>query len=250
MLRRTLCSLRNQTVENYRVVVAIHDMPEIADLEEFPNVVFETVEFPPGAPLTKQGLPACTQRDRNWKVIRSLVRGRSFEPQYAMQLDADDWLHKDLFETVLADRHPAGYVLDRGYEICWRRQRAYSHGDLSKRCGSTFILRVGTAVYIPESLDMSEQIKCLWLKYNHKVAESYLQENSRLSLARIDREMAAWVVNHGGNDHTLRRLARVKSPKDSLLLLRDSLKETVKFDLAGKKLTPALLDDFGQLQAV
>jgi hypothetical protein len=118
------------------VVVACHDEPELGELEDAAYVL---------------RVPFAEPADR-WEGIQDKARKRRFigawlrrtlvdDETYVMFLDADDLVHTDLVEYVLA--HAQGsYVVDRGYildlasGLLWHRQEGFHH-----TCGSSFICR-------------------------------------------------------------------------------------------------------------
>jgi hypothetical protein len=108
LVRRTLRSACAQTVPDFRVVVACHDVPAVGF--EDPRLEFLPVAFPPPGPDVGE-----RRRDKWQKTLHGLRHARTFGPCHAMTLDADDCVSNGLAAHVA--RHPSanGWYLRRGY---------------------------------------------------------------------------------------------------------------------------------------
>jgi hypothetical protein len=138
-LRRTLRSaLAAGTPGEASVVVACHDEPDLRDLGN-DDVQLLPVPFREPAHLW-EGVTHDKARKRRY-IGAWLRRTLVDDETYVMFLDADDLVHTDLVEYVLA--HAQGsYVVDRGYildlasGLLWHRQEGFH-----QTCGSSFICR-------------------------------------------------------------------------------------------------------------
>ena len=136
-LRRTIRSVRGAALTEAAIVaVACHDEPDLADVGEDVHVL----PVPFAEPLDQ------------WEGVLDKARKRRFigawlrhalvaDEVYVMFLDADDLVHKDLLEFILAHKHGSyvvdhGYVLDLASGLLWHRRR-----EFHRTCGSSFVCR-------------------------------------------------------------------------------------------------------------
>jgi len=137
-LRRTIRSVRVAALtEAVTVVVACHDAPELDDVA--------------GEDVHVLRVPFAEPADQ-WEGVHDKARKRRFigawlrqalvgDEVYVMFLDADDLVHKDIVEHVLAHGHGSyvvdhGYVLDLASGLLWHRRK-----EFHRTCGSSFVCR-------------------------------------------------------------------------------------------------------------
>jgi hypothetical protein len=142
LLDLTLTSLRGQTDQDFRVVIAGHDRPRIP----FDNArtTFITAHWPT-EPIRADNLDS----GRKKYAVNQLVLERG--GGLLMFLDADDWVDMRLVETaraVIGPNHIGG-LIDRGFATDFRGLRAASipHPRIFKSgfhriCGSSTIARL------------------------------------------------------------------------------------------------------------
>jgi hypothetical protein len=137
-LRRTIGSIRSAAgSEAAVVVVACHEEPDLGDVG--------------GDDVHLLSVPFAEPADQ-WEAARDKARKRRFigswlrqalvaDEAYVMFFDADDLVHKDTLEYVLAHGH-GSYVVDHGYfldltsGLLWHRRQAFH-----RTCGSSFVCR-------------------------------------------------------------------------------------------------------------
>ncbi len=81
-------------------------------------------------------------RDKGLK--QKTIANRLFELSvgYAMFVDADDLLNKNLVSFVENDQHPYGYVFTKGYEYDYARNTVSKTFRFNKLCGTSHILKL------------------------------------------------------------------------------------------------------------
>ena len=110
LVERTIRSALAQTVPDVRVIVACHEIPEVA--VDDPRVEFLPVDFPPPADATN----LVTRRYDKWqKTLRALRRVRTVGASHVMILDADDCVSNRLAGHVARFPSANGWCFRRGY---------------------------------------------------------------------------------------------------------------------------------------
>lgn len=152
LLHDTIKSVTAQTSDDYVVIVVGNKRPELP----LPDKThFVPVDFPAPAPPTG----AKTARapfvwDKGTKIGIGLIAARSFDPDYVMIFDADDFVHRDLAGFVARNPPSAGWVINEGWMYsrgkgAYRRQR-----EFNRTCGTCFILPTD-AYEVPTDLSVS-----------------------------------------------------------------------------------------------
>jgi hypothetical protein len=133
-LTRTIRSVQGATNGNFEIFLCGHEhpCPDIADI----RITFVRAGFTYG-PESEQG---SQDTARKLTLIGSTLRRKGYDNVYVMFLDADDLVHKDLVEHVLATDNRRSYVIERGYgydELTGRLLQRDKRFDGA--CGSSFI---------------------------------------------------------------------------------------------------------------
>jgi hypothetical protein len=147
-LRRTLRSIEHAT-HHYPVqtIVACHDEPDLADLDQSRVTVLRVPYREPEA-VTAGGRDKARKRRHIGAWLRETVAAEL----YVMFLDADDLVHGDLIRSVYESGLPSylvtdGYVVDVVSGLMWLRR-----GTFHESCGSSFVCRFSPHE-LPVSLD-------------------------------------------------------------------------------------------------
>lgn len=138
-LRRTIRSARRAALGQAAVVaVACHDDPELGDAGgEGVHVLKVPFAEPPQD--AREGIRDMARKRR---FIGAWLRKAFVSHEaYVMFLDADDLVHKDILDYVLAHAHGSyvvdqGYVLDLSSGVLWQRRQGFH-----LTCGSSFVCR-------------------------------------------------------------------------------------------------------------
>ena len=138
-LRQTLRSIRNSTSENYRVVVAGSEEPELeTGFDSRIHFLSLNDPFPSRANYCAAlRLDKLAKVDAAWKYAKS-----NWQPKYVMKLDADDFISSRLIGWLDDAGAQAGYLIRDGW--LWRSGARYliqRTEYLDRVCGSCLIIR-------------------------------------------------------------------------------------------------------------
>lgn len=212
LFNNTLASIYNQSNDQFRVLVACHDIPRI-EPQYAAKTEFLRVQRP---------IPKTSDEKMHDKAAKKIVLGhrlRSLGGGYLMFLDADDLVHRNLVNYALTQQHPHGYVLKRGYELNVRQKKVRPLRELDKYCGSCAII-----YFQPEDLPLDPQDRYsgrYFLKFKaHRTWEQVAAEHNR-PLAKVPFEATVYVRNTGQNHSStvpnLRHRLRLKQQLLALL---------------------------------
>jgi len=209
LLRDTLASVTRQTCSDYVVIIVGNRKPSFA----LPaRTQFVEVDFSPpsldGAPQTGK---APGVWDKGTKVGVGLIAAREFGPEYVMQVDADDFVHRDLVSFVSGHPGHPGWVLKRGVMYSRSRNCYTLQRKLFRICGSSFIVPLD-AYEVPEDLTVNATQQQIAAAYgdgleqvlgNHRYSLEWRQDRGRV-LEPLPFSGAAYQVdtgeNHSGNE--------------------------------------------------
>ena len=135
LFERTLKSLCNQTLSDFRVVVVCHERPSI-DFRH-PNVEYLEVDFErPGQSRKEKGL------DKARKTFIGVIRAQELNASYIMPVDADDCVSSKLVEFIHQNPKSNGWYIDKGYVHKEGSKFVYfRHYRFSQSCGTSRIIR-------------------------------------------------------------------------------------------------------------
>jgi hypothetical protein len=166
LLDLTLASLRAQTDQDFRVVIAGHDRPQ-AELGD-PRLAFLAADWP-AAPVRADNLDSGRKKHAiNERVCDS---GGGL----LMFLDADDWIDTRLVATARAmiGPHHVGGLITAGFATDFRNLRAVPlphprifHGEFHRICGSSTIMRLA-----PDDPDPLRRDPCTVLHEHYRWPE-------------------------------------------------------------------------------
>ncbi|GAA2534600.1 glycosyltransferase family A protein [Mycolicibacterium diernhoferi] len=152
LLQDTLASIARQTCDDYVVIVVGNRAPS------FPlpsRTHFVEVDFVrPSLQRTAQTGNAPLVWDKGTKVGVGLVAAGEFNPEYVMQVDADDFVHRDLAAFAHDNPGRPGWVLKRGVMYSRARNAYTVQRRLFRICGTSFIVPL-EAYEVPAHLTVS-----------------------------------------------------------------------------------------------
>lgn len=163
LLDPTLTSVRAQTDQNFRVIIAGHDRPRLR-LHD-PRLSFLPVAWPTRAPK-----PCNADAGRKKRVIEDFVLAHG--GGLLMLLDADDWVDVHLVEAARAGigRKAVGALIDSGLVTDFKSLRAAAlpHPAIFERefhriCGSSSVARLR-----PEESDQLHRNPCMIFDSHHQ----------------------------------------------------------------------------------
>jgi hypothetical protein len=178
LLGLTLTSVRAQTDQNFRIVIAGHDRPRMW-LHD-PRLTFLQVDWPVEAPE-----PCNADSGRKKRAIEDFVLAHG--GGLLMLLDADDWVDVRLVETARATigRDHVGALIDSGLvtDLGSLRAAALPHpaifdGEFHRICGSSSVARLR-----PEESDELRRNPCRVFDSHHQWVE--VAREHGVALARL-----------------------------------------------------------------
>jgi hypothetical protein len=138
-LQQTLRSIRNSTSENYRVVVAGNEEPEL-EMGFDSRIRFVSFNDPFPSHASHRAalrLDKLAKIDAAWRYAKL-----NWQPKYVMKLDADDFISSRLVGWLNDAGSEAGYLIRHGW--FWRSGARYliqRTEYLDRICGSCLIIR-------------------------------------------------------------------------------------------------------------
>ncbi|WHX98464.1 hypothetical protein [Neobacillus sp. DY30] len=192
-LSTTLKTLLSNTDQNFRVIIAGHEKPEIEELQH-KNVEWIAVDFP---------APENPNDYENDKMRKRYSIGRYLSDAgysgYFMPLDGDDWVHYRLVEYLRSLPYHDAFILDKGLMVNHFRKTMWSRYRFHYGCGSSSIFYFANEDF-PKTpnLDLSNNVPFhIVLKYHPKLTV-YLEEDNK-SFQMINLPFVTWVLAHGDN---------------------------------------------------
>lgn len=143
LLESSLSSVLQQTSPGFQIVIGCNEIPALAVSD--PRIHFVLV---PRAEDLKQKKRVphlklqSRRKDKATKYLEALLYAKRFNPQYAMMLDLDDYIHKDLVRFIFEqDDSDVGWFIDKGY-LWHQRSRVCQRidSDFHQKCGTSVIL--------------------------------------------------------------------------------------------------------------
>lgn len=142
LLKKTLTSLSHQKNKNFKVIVAVN---EISNLEEFPKFVdfiLLDTPVPESYKNTKKITYEDIRSDKGIKLSAALLASKKYNPHYVMVIDADDFVHINLVETILNSQDEVDlFFVEKGYEISLKEIAYRNLDNFHEKCGSCFIFK-------------------------------------------------------------------------------------------------------------
>ncbi|MDJ0571725.1 MAG: glycosyltransferase family A protein [Pleurocapsa sp. MO_192.B19] len=192
LFERTIKSVCNQTISDFRVIVVCHEKPNIEF--EHPNVTYIEVDLP--IPTWNDNTDhASREQDKQKKIFTGLIYARKFNPTHIMFVDADDCVSKNLAEFVSQNSQCNGWFIGRGYEyrdgsksLLLRRKKFHL------KCGTTFIIRYD--LIVPKEDIKIDDIDKSFL-YHQNILKIMSKKGSSLELLPF--EGAVYVTENGTN---------------------------------------------------
>lgn len=192
LFERTIKSVTNQTVQDFKVVVVCHEKPEI-DFEH-PNVEYIYVDFqvPQLKTAPKEKHDGMKEEDKSNKILAGIEYAKKYKSDYLMVVDADDCISNKIvaFVSKNSANNSVGWYLNEGYY--------YREGDkiisLNKK---TFNALCGTCIIIKPS-----RIKEMFLNVPHLLYKHQIMEFSdATSLSKLPFPGAIYSMANGENHY-------------------------------------------------
>lgn len=231
LLQGTLDSIANQSDKRFKVIIGCHEIPEVNLKGNADELIFLPMSY---SPLDDEWRGK-SQTDRMMKCCTVLLSLKDTDFKYCMAVDADDRIHRDLVKFLCEEPQIDGWIVNKGFQVDYSLRRVMKYNQLSKVCGSTFILSKKLAG-IPQAYTANEYQKCIYCR-GHQMMEQYFIEQG-FNLKNFPYGGVQYILNHGLNDSSQWRKN-----------LKSSLKRLMKFYVLGRNLSKEDIKNFGYLEA-
>jgi len=214
LLERTLRSIENQTCSDYCAVVVGHEPP---DRWPSDSIAFHSLDLPlpalaPGGSYHKrQDFDRIL--DKNQKIARGVQLLSSEPVTHWYYLDADDLLSNRFVEHICQLELNAGAILDGGYTIYEKEQRAIRVSNLSSICGSTSVLPA-SCFTVPSEISRDGIQAIPWCRFSHSRMLDFFEQQTDITCEVIAQPLVGYVLGHGDNasdEFRIQYLQRIKS---------------------------------------
>jgi hypothetical protein len=205
-LARTLRSIINNTDQNYRIVIAGHEKPNIEEMKN-ERVTWLPVRFPPPTYISQYS----SDKFRKRRVIGAYLRRIGFSG-YFMPLDADDWVHYRFVEFIRSHPITDAFVLNTGCMTNFKHKRVWIREGFYYSCGSSAVFYFSNRDFPRTSMrgDVMKT-KFKWVILAHGKVTKYLNNKN---YKMVNFPFVTWVVSHGDNNtHIKRKIKRSISAK-------------------------------------
>lgn len=179
LFNKTIKSIYNQIADDYKILVACHEKPEI-HMKVDSRIEFLLADYAPPKKMDKS-IDSKVQEhsrmlDKSAKMDLLARRVKEYGGGYLMFMDADDIVSNRLVEYVQNDNYAYGYVVKRGYEYNYKSSKIKYEFWFNRICGSSHILRLSESD-LPSDEDIKNRsgvlMKLMWRGHY------YAEENSR-----------------------------------------------------------------------
>ncbi|MCM3439695.1 hypothetical protein [Metabacillus halosaccharovorans] len=205
-LAKTLRSILKNTDQNFRVIIAGHKKPDIAELNH-DRVKWIRVKFPP--PKNSKGFYFDKIRKR--LVIGAFLRKIGFSG-YFMPVDADDWIHYRFVEYIRSCPVTDAFVFNRGYMVNLAKKEIWLRYSFYTGCGTSQLF-----YFRNEEFPETSRIRDVQ-RTNFRVAVGKRHANVLTYLKRANKNymlvnypLLTWVLAHGDNN------SMILGKKDNLI---------------------------------
>jgi len=223
LLASTLRSVFNQTEQDFDVVIACHETPDIPEIHDQRVTILNT-DTPTN--LSEQ------MRDKGHKRKLLSVEWRRRGGGYFMLLDADDLVSRRLVQHVRENPSESGYLIKRGYRYNVAAASCKPVANLNQICGSCTIFRMDPED-LPESMDDNTP-RLIGRYKNHQTFEDDARSMGR-EFRIVPFPGAVYVIGHGENYTSdmrppglkayIHRAEKVLSSAIGVHRLRDSVRD-------------------------
>jgi hypothetical protein len=245
ILEQTATSIAGQDSDEWRAVVVANTGSDLPPLP--PRFSVAWVDFPPN-PAHDMNVVSPEDKfeefryDKGRRVVAGLVHAP--ESDHYMVVDDDDFVSSRLAGFAARNPKERGWYIKNGY--CWSEgsRWAFSHTTLHKICGTTHIIH-RDLMKIPASLADAPRQHVRWLGQHFRTTDDLVAAGTPLQALPF--AGSVYRVGHS-NAHSLSR-----SLWRTFFLRREVLKRPhllVRNSLRLRRLTPALIREFGMAQAV
>jgi hypothetical protein len=216
-LARTLRSIINNTDQNFRIIIAGHEKPNIKEMNH-QRVTWLPVRFPPPTFISQYSIDKFRKR----RVIGAYLRKIGFSG-YFMPLDADDWVHYRFVEYIRSHPITDAFVINTGCMANMKSKQIWVRERFYKACGSgaLFYLRNSDFPRTPKKRDVMKS-KFKWVIFAHAKVTNYLKNKN---YKMVNYPLVTWVVVHGDNNTTMKRKIRSSISAERYQAISENLED-------------------------
>lgn len=143
LVGRTLKSICNQDTDNFNVIVACHELPEI----DYKNDKIEYIQVPFDPPKLVEDdwdkNRALKEGDKANKLLIAYEKAKTYNPEYIMVVDADDLISNNIVTFVEEQKRdipgwyfPTGYFYKEGTNYLFINKK-----NFNTLCGTCIIIK-------------------------------------------------------------------------------------------------------------
>lgn len=203
LFNKTIKSIYNQIADDYKILVACHEKPEI-HMKVDSRIEFLLADYEPPKKIDKS-IDGKVQEhsrmlDKTEKKDMLASRVKEYGGGYVMFMDADDIVSNRLVAYVQNDNNVFGYIIKRGYEYSYKSSKIKYEFLFHRICGSSLILRLSEND-LPSDEDIKNRsgmfMKLMWRGHY------YVEENAKnlhRPLKTLPFFAGMYVINTGQNE--------------------------------------------------
>ena len=211
-LRRTMASVKNQTSDNWQVIMVSQTKPDISFNDE--RIMFFQADFPPAQKYPKDmklsTVKKCVIRrandlDRVKKIRVAASKLHENKTNFVMLLEADDVVSNKLCEFIESNPESNGWYFENGYIWHARFEYMLRADQFWRQSGSSWVVKVFYET-LPQDmpLDIDPTNLCLvnsgcpFLDNGHRRMASGMEKIGK-PITPIASEFVICVRGHGAN---------------------------------------------------
>ncbi|MBD1845999.1 glycosyltransferase family 2 protein [Cyanobacteria bacterium FACHB-63] len=195
LFERTVRSICNQTVPDFRVFVICHEQPVID--YHHPNIEYLSVD---SIPATINSSKAAKRYDKNFKLIVGVNYALKSACSHIMFVDADDCVSRRLASFVKISPEANGWLINQGYEYCDGSSLIRFNQNLHNICGSTNIIRSDLLQKFVQAIDLQKMSQTLEMPFflHHRLVSDAMNRKG-LPLQLLPFPGTVYVKDNGEN---------------------------------------------------
>ncbi|WP_286230710.1 hypothetical protein [Neobacillus mesonae] len=196
-LSKTLRSILNNTDQNFRIIIAGHEKPNIEEMNH-ERVTWLSVAFSRPRYIHQYSLDKFRKR----RVIGAYLRRIGFNG-YFMPLDADDWIHFRFVEYIRTAPISDAFILNKGFMVNLKNNQVWLKDRFFIGCGSSVVFYFSNKDFPRTSRNRDvRKTKFKWTIWpHHKITQYLRSKNYRM----VDFPFVTWVLFHGDNNSVIKR---------------------------------------------
>ena len=195
-LSKTLRSILRNTDQNFRIIIAGHEKPDIKEIEHS-QVTWLSVDFPPPVP-PGNALEFHVDKRHKRRVIGAYLREIGFSG-YFMVLDADDWIHYRFVEYIRSQPITDAFVLTKGIMINQGLKEVWVRNRFYRGCGSSAVVYFSNKDFpITSKKEEAEKLPFGMTTMHHPRVPQDLKAINK-DFKEVDLPFVSYVLGHGDN---------------------------------------------------